>query len=378
MAVAWSEHESFYHTIVETTRALEVGGGVARSVLPAERVDFLDRRAEFALSLESQLPDPAKQTKWDAIFREALIHIKTEYRNSDLKIVEGSVGCLQDHYLYEDEVVQGKRGNSTVNPHMHHMVTFERPRSNGTTRHIRVSPLDAPGDRRSGPNVTRLQQVVRTAKGKLVDRITGLEISPTDVRDITEQLPLSFFERNQERVDEGSFMTQFGRFVLNNIRFFGYINGSQAEHYQKGYSGWIAPNEFYVGGDSGKYITRDIRVLVEGSLNSVGFVKEIDATMSEFRSRMIASFLISPRLFMDISRAYRCHVVFPNLATLRSTSFYKDPQYFKFVDVVELETVVKDEVLGKYYDSEAGLLSNIGRMFAFFPIEGDGCIGYNN
>lgn len=378
MAVAWTEHDKLHERIVADTHAFEVGGGVARSALPPERVIFLDRRAEFALSLEHLLPDHDNQTKWDGIFREAICHIKREYRNSDLKVENGRLSSLQHQYHHEGEIIEGQSGNTTVNPHMNEMVTFATQRSNRTTKNIRVSPLDAPGDRRSGPNVTRLQQVVRTAKGKLVDRVTGMEISPMDVRDITEQLPLSFFEWNQEGVDEGSFMTQFGRFVLNNIRFYGYINGSQAEHYQKGCSGWIAPNEFYVRGTSQKYITRDIRTLVECYLNSVGFVKEIDATMSEFRSRMIASFLISPRLFMDISRAYRCHVIFPNLATLRSASFYKDPQYFKFVDVVELETVVKDEVLGKDYDREAGLLSNIGRMFAFFPIEGDGCIGYNN
>jgi hypothetical protein len=300
------------------------------------------------------------------IFGDATV---VEALNMDRKILPGSgimpglddvVRALQDGDVFGDgdlkgdgqwvfyaesgEMVIVRSGNVGNNPRLAQMITVSvvEPETGTITLQYHLSP-QLPDDRRLGTHTTRLQKVVRQTDGKLFDLVVGQEI---EVNELPKEVmpPIELAES-----DLGNYLIQMSRYVLNLIRGNRMININQIDH-----DSWV-PNVSDKERAEFLSFAMEIPYLVmDGAVDKL--------TIDEFRNRMMASFCINPKLFLNLSNYFHFSAIFPY--------FSKHELRYRFYEDVDDVPEDTDEfkkfmvnMMDPDYDERFSVLGNLASVF---------------
>lgn len=342
--------ESLPGLIQQRWNLVSVGGGPVREIVDETRRASLLNTKYMILSLgEDKRMHSQSHNRWERIASEFVDFTRTEAINSDFKDLHGSRPSseelrefLAEHGYGDDVMVVEGCPSRPDDPRLEQMMSVSIYDNAGTITQIHVSP-ELPRDRRYSnkpDTMNRMQQYILCADGSIQDAVTGLEVNKRELRD---EMPSMNFKDDEI----GDRLIYMSRYVLNLVRGLHFIN-------KQGVVDEWMPNvdthereDFLVFASSIPY-----------------FIKsgKIDASeIKEFRQRMMASYLINPKLFKNLAVAFDMQSVFPFFDDIvRAFKMHEDLTMPKSEN--ELIDLIKS-TMGKKFDGNMSYLANVAKMF---------------
>ncbi|MBP9702655.1 hypothetical protein KBD69_03120 [Candidatus Woesebacteria bacterium] len=329
---------------------ISVGGESIRGLVDSKRVEELTNTKTMILQLGD---DPrileSSDNRWERVAASFVDFTRHEALNSDLK----SIHCKPptkdevEHFLrdldlddLDLEVVQGCPSRPE-DERLSKVITITARNGADIATKIHISP-ELAKDRRytTEPGRTnRLQQIALTPDDKHVDTTSGLLV--TNKHLLREEMP------NYDLVGDepGELMVYMSRYILNLVRGIHFVNIHPA-------GDWMP--------DVGVAEMHQFLSLAQCIPDYIKRVVVDEQDIREFRQRMMASFLINPKLFTNLVIAFDMHAVFPFFNEI--VAKYKVFENLDSpLDISELNVLIHS-TMGDKYDMSMSALGNVAKM----------------
>lgn len=330
---------------------ISVGGEAIRGLVDSKRVEELQGAKTMILQLGD---DPrileSSENRWESVAARFVEFTKAEALNSDLKSIHGELPSKVDveHFLdelglenFDIEVVQGC-SSRPEDRRLSKMITITARNGADIATKIHISP-ELQDDRRYSTvpgRTNRLQQIALSPDDKHVDTTSGqLIVNKPSIR---EEMPSYDLVGDKP----GDLMIYASRYILNLVRGIHFVNIHPAGDWMPDVRVSELHSFLAFAHCIPDYIKR-------------GVVDEQDTR--EFRQRMMASFLINPKLFTNLVIAFDMHSVFPFFDDI--VAKYKVFENFDSpLTMSELNGLIHS-TMGDKYDMSMSALGNVAKMF---------------
>lgn len=342
--------EALPELIQKQWNLVSVGGGPVREIVDGTRRANLFNIKSMILSLGvDKRVYSHSQNRWERVASEFVDFTRAEAMNNDFKDLLGTRPTSEElraflavHGYSDDvKVVEGCPSRPD-DPRLEQMMSVSVFDNSGTIIQIHVSP-ELPGDRRysNKPDTTnRMQQYILCADGIIRDAVTGLEVNKNELRD--EMPSLKF--KDDEIADRFIYMS---RYILNLVRGLHFINKQGVVDEWMPDVGTRELNDFVAFASSIPYFIRT---------GKIG-----NGEIREFRQRMMASYLINPKLFKNLAVAFDMHSVFPFFEDIvKAYKMHED------LTMPKSENELIDHIestMGNKFDANMSYLANVAKMF---------------
>lgn len=343
--------ESLPNLMQQRWNLRNVGGDALRAVVGSERREKLRNARNIILELGNDGRIHAESANpWEQIAHEFIVLTRTEADvNSDLKAATGEMPSrdeVADFVTQLDvggrvEVVQGcpSRPEDT---RLGQMITVSVYDEDGVISQIHMSPI-LDGDRRYNTRIgatNRMQQFALDPDRQLRDVVTNLEV---DTRTLREELP----SLNAENMAMGDLLIYLSRYVLNIVRGLHYINkwGIEDE--------WM-PN----------IPVHEQRTFLAVASSLPDFVKRgviENCILEEFRQRMMASYLINPKLFINLVVVFDMNAAFPFFDEIVRQNKISEDLRMPETSGELIQLVIA--TMGSRFNEGMSVLGNVAKMF---------------
>lgn len=330
-----------------------MGGDAMRAIVDHERNAALRNARNLILELGNDERLSAESTNpWEKIARDFLEFTRVEAGiNSDLKAVENKMPDRDEVELFisqidlsdKVEIVQGCPSRPE-DKRLAEMITVSLYSGGEIVSQIHMSPV-LEKDRRysTKPGATnKFQQVALDPDGRLRDVVTGNEV---DINNFSEKLP----NLDLEDMAVGDLMIYMSRYILNIVRGLHFINK------------WGIDDEWM------PYVSNYERSAFLAVAHAIpDFIKQgkvSESEKEEFRQRMMASFLINPKLFTNLVIAFDMYAVFPFFDEIAEKSGNRMSHDLSMPKSREELVGLVHETMGEKYDQNMSVLGNVAKMF---------------